>query len=215
MSNTLKIIGMDPSMSNWGFAKATLNLDTMEFHVDDLVLTCTMPERDKKLKKAVRKNSEDLSRAKILHKAIQEHTQGHWLAIAEVPHGSQSARGMASYAMCIGILASCPIPLIEVTEGEVKLAGYGKKTATKEEMIEWAMKTHPEAPWRLQTSASKGKVGKGGHIVGAYKAGDPKAENEHLADAVAAIHAGLDTDQFHQAISLIKGSPTMRGIVFS
>lgn len=183
---------MDPSMSNFGFAKADLNVDTMEFKITELILTSTEPEKDKKLKKAVRKNSEDLDRARILHTALLEHTKGTWIAFVEVPVGSQSARAMASYGMCVGVLAACPVPLIQVTPSEVKLAGAGVKSATKEEMIEWAMKEHPEAKWLTRKSAGKDV---------------PVAKNEHLADATAAIKAGIESDQFQQVLAMMRGTP--------
>lgn len=196
MGRTLNIVGLDPSLSNFGIAKAKLDLDTMEFDITDLVLVQTTNEKDKKLKKQVRKNSEDLDRAQLLHKGLQDGCEGAWLAIAEVPVGSQSARAMASYGVCIGILAACPIPLIQVTPNEVKLAGFGVRTATKEEMIEWAMSKYPNAPWRVQTQNGA-----------KHKKGDPKADNEHLADAVAAIEAGIQTDQFQQLVSMMRAMP--------
>ena len=92
--------------------------------------------------------------------------------------------------MCIGALSSCPIPLIQVQPTEVKLATVGKKTATKEEMINHAVKAHPEANWIVRKSK--------GQIV-------LTASNEHLADAVSVIYAGLLSDQFTQATALLKG----------
>jgi Holliday junction resolvasome RuvABC endonuclease subunit len=188
----LNIVGFDPSLSNWGIAKAVLDLDTMTFEILDLSLICTEVEKDKKTRKQVRQNSQDLDRAQLLVKGMKAACEGSWLAIAEVPVGSQSARAMASYGVCIGVLASCPVPLIQVTPNEVKLAGAGIKTATKEEMIEWAMTKYPKANWLTHK--------RGGVLV-------PTGKNEHLADAVAAIQAGLDTDQFRQLISFMKATP--------
>jgi hypothetical protein len=198
-ANTIKVVGLDPSLSNFGVAQATIDLDTMAVTITNLRLISTEVEKDKKVRKQVRQNSQDLDRAQILHKGLQEVCDGHWLAIAEVPVGSQSARAMASYGVCIGVLASCPLPLIQVTPGEVKMAGAGVKTATKDEMIEWAMKKHPDANWLTMR--------RGGVMV-------PIGKNEHLADAVAAIYAGIETDQFQQMIAMIKGSPIMKGMVF-
>ncbi|WKZ86267.1 hypothetical protein N5B55_04775 [Ralstonia pickettii] len=186
----LKLLGLDPSLSNFGIAKMTLDLTDMSVDVDDLVLVKTEPEQDKKKKKAVRQNSLDLERGRILHDALIEHAKGFQIAVAEVPVGSQSARAMASYGVCIGVLAACPVPMIQVTPSEVKMAGFGVKTATKDEMIEWAMQTYPAAPWLMRKE--KGKL-------------LPIAANEHLADAVAAVHAGILTDQFRQATALMRG----------
>lgn len=196
MSKLLKIVGMDPSLSNFGIASVTLDIDTLKFTVDDLKLICTENEKDKKLKKVVRKNSEDLERAKLLHAGLIDSLEGHWLAIAEVPVGSQSSRAMASYGICIGILAACTVPLIQVTPSEVKVAGYGNKTATKGEMIEWATTKYPDAPWlRYKTNGKN------------FKKGDFHGDNEHLADAVGAIEAGIRTSEFQQLIAMFKAFP--------
>jgi len=95
---------------------------------------------------------------------------------------------MASYGVCIGILASMKKPLIQVTPNEVKLAAVGKKTATKEQMIEWAINKYPTAPWL--TRKFKGQIT---HVK----------SNEHLADATAAIHAGVKTDEFKRMLVLL------------
>lgn len=60
------------------------------------------------------------------------------MVVVEVPVGSQSARSMASYGICIGILASITKPMIQVTPTEVKMATVGSKTASKQDMIDWA-----------------------------------------------------------------------------
>ena len=176
----IKVLGIDPSMSNWGLAFATVDSDTMAIELERLQLVSTKPE-DKKVRKAVRQNSMDLRRAQELVGAQLIAQQGRAIAIAEVPVGSQSARAMASYGICIGILASLRIPLIEVTPNEVKLAGAGVKNATKDEMIQWAMKEFPNANWLTRRLH--------GEVV-------PTDANEHLADAVGAIKAGVQTQQF-------------------
>jgi Holliday junction resolvasome RuvABC endonuclease subunit len=186
----IKIVGLDPSLSNFGIARATLDPETLAYTVDDLVLVKTENEKDKKVKKVVRKNSEDLERARKLYEGLIQACHGASFAFAEVPVGSQSARAMASYGVCIGVLAACPIPLIQVTPTEVKLAGTGYKSGTKDEMIEWAMTKFPEANWLLTKRA--------GQMV-------PVAANEHLADAVGAIEAGLKTDQLKSVLSFMRG----------
>jgi Holliday junction resolvasome RuvABC endonuclease subunit len=183
--STVKVVGMDPSLNNWGFAHADLDLDTLEFKITGLKLVSTEP--DKAARKVIRKNCQDLARARILYGGLQLACTGAAIAFVEVPVGSQSARAMASYGICVGVLASCGIPMIEVTPTEVKLGGFGKKTATKEEMIEWATTRFPAAPWLLHRGAITGK-------------------NEHLADAVAAIQAGVNTDEFRRLVSVLRGS---------
>lgn len=184
--NTIKIIGIDPALNNFGLAQATLDLDTLDIRIDKLML----PQTGSENAKTVRKNSDDLRRAKILYDNMVEACKGASFAIAEVPVGSQSARAMASYGICVGVLAGCPIPLIQVMPSEVKLAAVGYKTATKDEMIEWAMNKYPYANWLMRKS-------KGAMV--------PINDNEHLADAVAAIEAGIKTEQFKSAISILRG----------
>lgn len=188
----LKIVAFDPSLSNWGCAHALLDLENMTFVITELTMICTEPEKDKKLRKTVRKNSEDLDRTRILHRGIINHTKDAWIAIAEMPVGSQSSRAMFSYGACIGILAACPIPLIQVTPSETKMAGAGTKTATKEEMIEWALSKYPDAPWPM-------KMVKGVSTPISSRC-------EHLADAVATLEAGIATDEFGQIVAIAKGS---------
>lgn len=178
----LKVIGIDPSLRNMGFCKAVIDLETGEITVTDVILVET--EANKKMAKVVRKNCDDLDRAQLLHDAIVKECKGHALAFVEVPVGSQSARAMASYGICIGVLAACPIPMIQVTPSEVKLAATGSKFAAKQEMIDWAFAKFPDVKW-LTTNRGGKKV--------------PTLNNEHLADACAAIHAGVLTAQYQQA----------------
>lgn len=185
MIETISVIGIDPSLNNFGIAKASVNIFSLEYVITDLSLYKSENEAGK----VVRKNSDDLRRAKTLFDGMVEACRGATLAIAEVPVGSQSARAMASYGICVGVLSACPIPLIEVTPFEVKLAATGHKYAAKEEMIEAAMNKFPSAPWLLRKV--KGKM-------------EPVAANEHLADAVWSIEAGLKTQQFKQAVAMYR-----------
>ena len=106
----------------------------------------------------------------------------------EVPVGSQSARAMASYGVCIGLLAALSDkPLIEVTPTEVKLAAVGSKTASKQEMISWASDLYPHLNW----IKSRGKS-------------ELADKNEHIADAIGAIHAGILTDEFARLVAAVR-----------
>lgn len=109
----------------------------------------------------------------------------------EIPVGSQSARSMASYGICIGVVASIDKPLIQVTPAEVKLVATGSKTASKDDMIKWATEMYPEGQWL--TTNKKGVVS----FVN---------KNEHMADAIAAMHAGVKTDQFKGMLSAFRAA---------
>jgi Holliday junction resolvasome RuvABC endonuclease subunit len=100
---------------------------------------------------------------------------------------------MASYGICVGVLGSlraAGVPFFEVTPTEVKLAGFGKKTATKEQMISWAVAKHPEANWPTYTRNGVKEVS--------------EAKAEHMADAVAAIYAGIASNPFQQVLPFIQ-----------
>lgn len=182
----IKLVGMDISMRNFGFAKATLDTDTMAIVIDELVLEETKAA-DKATKKKIRQNCLDLEDAKQMQQAMVKQVAGSAFALIEVPVGSQSARAMMSCGLCIGIIASCPTSIIPVTPAEVKKAGFGVASATKDEMIEWAVDKHPEANW-LRVKATGKLLNK----------------NEHLADAVACIYAGIKTPEFAQALAILK-----------
>lgn len=190
---SIQVIGFDPSMNNWGVSKGVITVDTVDFKQSFLkvnhlqVIQPVKPEG-----KQVRTNSKDLLAAEQLARHAMAAAQGAQAIFVEVPHGSQSARAMASYGVCIGVLGALRamgIPFFEVNATEVKMAAVGNKTATKDEMIAWARLVHPEAPWPTYTQ-------KGVEYVSEAKA-------EHMADATAAIYAGVRTPAFQQLLPIL------------
>ena len=193
-SDAIVVVGMDPSLRNWGLSKATYYPITGELEVTVLdIVNPSVPDG-----KQVRNNSKDLACAQQLSQGAAAFCMGAKAVFVEVPHGSQSARAMASYGICLGVLGALRaqgVTFFEVSEAEVKLATIGKnKKVTKIEMIEWAMKQHPNAPWPM-------KVEKGVQSVVEGKA-------EHMADATGAIHAGIASVPFQQLLTLLKAATT-------
>jgi Holliday junction resolvasome RuvABC endonuclease subunit len=179
----LRVVGLDPSLRNWGIAIGELT----EFSLDIHTLKTINPLLP--TSKQVRQNSNDLESAMQLYEAAAMATQGADAVFIECPVGSQSARAMASYGICIGVcgaLRANGIPFFEVTATEVKMAGPGKKTASKDEMIAWGLETQPNAPWPYH----HGEVS--------------KAKAEHMADAIGAIYAGLKLSAFRQMVGIQK-----------
>ena len=84
---------------------------------------------------------------------------------------------MKNYGVSCFLLASLPDRCLEVTPHEVKMASVGKKTASKKDVIEWAYKKHPEAPWFIRN-------------------GVPLMKQEHMADSIAVMYAGMRTKEF-------------------
>jgi Holliday junction resolvasome RuvABC endonuclease subunit len=188
MGNLIKVVGVDPAFRNTGYAVGTVDIDTFEIKITHLHLTKTA-KIEKSQRKVVRANSDDISRAAVLINDFRRITSAVNVVFAEVPHGAQSASAAKSNGVCYGMLAGCTLPLIQLTQGEVKIAAVGKKTATKNEMIDWAILQHPEANWLMRKSK--------GVMV-------PINDNEHLADAVATIYAGVITEEFNTAISMMR-----------
>lgn len=185
----IKVVGQDPSLRNWGLAVGSLDLETKQLTVQYVQLTNPVLPTGKQ----VRQNSTDLESALQLYKGAADAAIGAHAVFVEVPVGSQSARAMASYGICVGVLGALRangIPFFEVTPTEVKLATVGTKTATKQEMIKWAMAKHPEANWPTYKQ-------NGATIVSEAKA-------EHMADAIASIYAGMTCNAFQQMLPFIK-----------
>lgn len=186
------VVGMDPSLRNWGIAKGVLiPSQEMQVHIDWLdVIQPVLPTG-----KQVRQNSIDLEAAKQLCTAAWEAAQGAQAVFVEVPVGSQSARAAAAYGICVGVLGALRtsgVPFFEVTPTEVKLSSVGKKTATKAEMIEWASSKHPKANWPTYKSNGKTQIS--------------EAKAEHMADAIAAIYAGIACNSFQQMLAFTKAA---------
>ena len=188
----LHVVGFDPSLRNWGIAKGIMTAEIpgrMEItHLE--VIQPVLPTG-----KQVRQNSLDLESARQLCAQALAAAQGAHAIFVEVPIGSQSARAMASYGICVGVLGALRasgIPFFEVTPTEVKMISVGKKTATKSEMIQWAYNRHPEAKWPTYKQHGQDVIS--------------EAKAEHMADAVAAIHAGLASNQFQQTLPFLRAA---------
>jgi Holliday junction resolvasome RuvABC endonuclease subunit len=163
-------------------------METRKLQIDKLALTCAVLP----IGKQVRQNSLDLETALQLYKGAAAASEGAHAVFVEVPVGSQSARAMASYGVCVGVLGALRAdgsPFFEVTPSEVKMASVGNKTATKSQMISWAMAKHPEANWPTYK--------KNGQTVVS------EAQAEHMADAVASIYAGVNSNAFQQLLAMM------------
>lgn len=183
----IKILGIDPALQNTGLSIGEYCLDTGDLQVTHLEIAQTRPGKEGK---QVRKSSDDLTRARVIVAEIKRVISIHkpHFAAAEVPGGCQNARGAFSNGICCGILASIVLPIIEVSPLEVKLASAGDKNASKAQMIQWAVGRWPNAGW--MTRKVKGEV----KLLN---------DNEHMADACAAISAGILTPQFAQATAML------------
>ncbi len=186
---SVKIAALDGSKSNFGVAVLDLDLDTLELTPTELRLITT----EKSKSKQVRKSSDNLDRATVITQELPELLKDCVAVFVEVPSGGQSYDAALGFGTVIGIYAGIAgmlnKNLVEVSPSETKLAAVGTRTASKQEMIEWATTKYPAAPWlRARGSAT-----------GAFT-----HANEHLADAVAIAHAGINVPSFRQTLTLLK-----------
>lgn len=192
----LDALGIDAAFANMGFARVKLLVDsqlrvTIECMGLRLVETEVIEDR-----KVVRKSSTELRRARELTAALSEESDLNFqpaFVFAEVPSGSQSAQAARALGIAVGVLASCRAPIIEVSAHDVKEAVLGRrgkgKMPTKAEVIAWAMARWPAAHWLRGNSKGKRDA-----IL---------AKNEHLADALAAVYAGVQTAEFRRALEFM------------
>ncbi len=183
-SDLLTVVGFDPSLRNWGMAKGTYNIKTNEVDIHHVDITQPVLSKSKQ----VRQNSLDIESASQLYSKALDYIKTADVVFIEVPVGSQNARAMASYGICIGVIAALDsdTQMIQLTPTEVKLASFGKATATKSEMISWAVGKHPSINWPTHN----GKIN--------------NSSAEHMADAVASIYAGVSNNQFLQLLNLYR-----------
>lgn len=182
----IKVASFDPAMRNWGMAKLLIDPDSNTIKVVDMRLIVTVSEAGK----TVRKSSDDLRRASVSYNSALEYALWADVIFAEVPSGSQSSRASLGAGMSIMALAALGFvrPLIQVSPVEAKRAVTGRSTASKDEMIEWAVARHPDAPWLRKKV--KGVIS----LIDA---------NEHMADALAIAQAGVLTAEFRSAVSMM------------
>lgn len=184
----MRIVTIDPSMRHTALVAFDLNVETGVATVCDSITINTEKTTDKR----VRASSDLIASCRDLHKGAMAFIQKHSpvLIFAETPSGSQSASGMKSYGISCFLLGTITPSPIEVTPIEVKKASVGEKTASKKEMIAWAFKKHPELDWKLDRS------------------GVPQATTEeHKADAVAVLYAGMKTADYSRAREFMLSAP--------
>lgn len=170
----MKFLSIDSSMANTGIAMGTIGPTGII-----MVANIDLVETAKTKNKQIRASSDTISRGRTTHRFIQNALAliKPDVVFIETPSGSQNSSAMKSYGMTCQLIAGLLPPPIEVTPTEVKVGSIGNKTASKNDMIQWAMNAYPKLPWQMH-------------------AGKPKAKNEHMADAIAIAWAGILTPDF-------------------
>lgn len=165
------VVGMDPSMSNWGLVKADLQGRILRPIAADVIVTKKLT---KKKAKNLYANEEDLERAMIMSRGVisflgidTEHIY------VELPSGGgKSARAQISYGFCIGVFSQLKIPFTVIRNTEIKkFVGYGNQEVRKVEKAEVIQKMVELGYEKIFT-------------------GFKKNVHEHIADAMAALCVG-------------------------
>lgn len=171
----MRIIGIDPSLVNTGLI--SLEGTPGSWVLSKLYLHTT--ESAKSTTEKIRKNYDDLDRARDLRNAILYFVEDSDFICVEIPQiggADMQARSMWMSGIVLGIVASLPPEkLVYLTPAEVKKV-TGNKTASKEDMCTWAYSLYPDAAW--PSRKCKGAIEK-------------LKKNHHLADALACTVAGL------------------------
>lgn len=191
----INLLGIDPSLTNTGYAVVAVDTVTCSIvRVIEVGLEETIPTKQK----SVRKSSDDLARARAIVERVRSVIAAHNIKVgtSEVPSGAQSANAAKAFGIVIGMLASLPIPLIEVTPTEVKLATAGTKTADKEDIVRWAVDKEPSVAWPSSRAKNDWEFPSpaGGFI---------SKKAEHPADALGTVAAALKTQQFRQLAAMM------------
>lgn len=180
----IKIIGIDPSLRNTGLAAMQFNIKTGKGQLLDLKMAYTYPQKEKR-----GKNLHDLNSIKSILETIESFFEHHKpdLVCAELPLGSKSSQAMLGLGVSTAVLATVKQPIILVSPFAVKkVVTTDKRKVEKSDVIDWATSRHPEGNWFIRRV-------KGNMVF--------QAKNEHIADAVAAIYAGLASKQFEEFIT--------------
>jgi hypothetical protein len=187
----LHLMALDITLRNCGIALGSYDLDTQSL---DIVQIRTF-KTEREDRKIVRANSDDLRCSRELLAHLRQTALSCNVVAAEIPSGSQSAAAAKHFGITTGILAalSLNLPLIEILPSETKKI-IGKKNASKIEMIEWAYRRFPDLSWKIDKKTQR-----------------PTLNSEHMADAIAVMHAAIETQQFKQMIAMRR---TLQAVAF-
>lgn len=185
----MKVVGLDPAFANFGMVAGHLGTSDGEwqFHPMDMELLQTQGEPKKT--RVTRKSSETLRRSQELNQGLRSfldkvHPD---VVFVEVPSGAQNANAAMGLGVAVGVLGSITVPVFEVAPTEIKaLFTNRRESVPKQRVMEWAYKLWPDAPWMVH-------------------GGRRTLANEHLADACAAVVAGVRTPMFQQAWAMRRG----------
>lgn len=162
---TLKVVGIDGALNNFGVAVGRYNTNTKKLEIDSIYHISEKRDKGKS------KSLADVDRIKTINRKLKRYIRGADVIFAELVGGSQSSAAAWSLGVTMGILGSLNKEVLWVTPREAKKA-TGDPKASKREVINWATKKYSHLKWRKYR----------GRLVN---------DNEHAADACAILVSGL------------------------
>lgn len=178
-----KVLGLDGSLSNFGMTVVTVDFIKKSIvSIDELVLSTTSKAATGK------RSDDDFLRFRQHWLKINELTDKYNIQkiYGEIPAGAQDARASFAFGGVTSMLSglSCFFDVQTVTPIEVKVATTGVKYADKEDVISAVHTSFPDADWIVSKRKNKMNIT---NDKGLYLGNS----NEHLADAVGTVLAGL------------------------
>lgn len=194
-SQPITILGLDPGLSNTGYAIAEVDPQCGKI-VRTVELGLLTTERDTHAK--IRRTSDDYGRARDLHRGLRAIIDRHAVTVAacEMVTTSKNLRPTLSAGICLGVVASLAFFLIQLLPREIKMAVTGNRDAPKEAMIRWALgiTEGDDVRWPTSQRANKRAITFGGRHV--------SLSAEHQADALAAVQAAAQSAQLRELMFL-------------
>jgi Holliday junction resolvasome RuvABC endonuclease subunit len=138
------ILTNDPSMTAWGYTVLNHKNQILE-------VGCIKTEAQQKVRR-IRKGDDTVRRLNDIVLVLQDLIKRHYIQciVSELPHGSQNASAAQMLGAVTGVLQTVStlleIPIEWYSEADAKKAVLGKRSATKEEMIEKIDKLY-KVPW--------------------------------------------------------------------
>jgi Holliday junction resolvasome RuvABC endonuclease subunit len=189
------MLGIDPGLSNTGYAVALVDPKARKI-VKTLELGTILTERE--TNKTIRRTSDDLRRARKIHRELREVVDRHAISLAacEMQSTTPYKRISLNFGVTLGVIASFDFYLVEMLARDVKKAVTGDRDAPKEKIIRWALELTRGDDVRWPTSARQNRMDL------SYRARHVTLAAEHQADALAVIHAALQSDQMQDLLAL-------------
>lgn len=167
----MRVLGLDETLNNMGLAWGHLNKKNRLEIVGIDLFTTTASRKNRALG--------DAKRIRYLFNKLRPYVQKTDLVCAELVGGGQSYRAAFSLAVGLTLAVAHDKPVKLVKPKDVKMQVL--PGATKAQIIKWAVQKYPHLNWRYSKRDGQSITIKG---------------NEHMADAIAIVHAALYGNSF-------------------